>query len=258
MMTSRQREACELLSPLLKGIGARYGYPEVAVSFARTAELRVRWARGWADDGFDFSVTYPDYLDDAPAGTLADLAGACMARTVGRGGFSVPASVRAFIEDEGFHLRRRPQYIARSRTLSSDRAGLEDVAERLSDMGLDIGDTVVMWDESLRMTPRVSPAMRVVGLPKALRLSQASPDARLLMAWAGVCRARAGLVPDEERLGREIARFPGRGALEASLRSLGLRLLRWGRTDAWAGTHPSTSRTRPCVPQAPSGPWARG
>ena len=235
MMTRRQERTCERLRPLLDAAGARHGYPTVAVSFARTAELRVRWERGWADDGFDFSVTYPDYVDDAPPQALADLAEACMVRTVSLEPFRMPLSMREFLEDDGFHLRRRAQYIARSRTLSRDTAGLETWADDLRAMGLDPGDTVVMWDEGLRMTPRVSPAMRVVGLPKALRLAKLSPQATLLMAWAGVCRADPRIGDDDERLQREISRFPGRGVYESRLNEAGL-MLRWGRRGAW--THP--------------------
>lgn len=232
MMTRRQERTCERLRPLIDAAGARHGYPTVAVAFARTAELRVRWERGWADDGFDFSVTYPDYVDDAPPQALADLAEACMVRTVSLEPFRMPQSMREFLEDDGFHLRRRAQYIARSRTLSRDTAGLETWADDLRAMGLDPGDTVVMWDEGLRMTPRVSPAMRVVGLPKALRLARVSPQATLLMAWAGVCRADPRIGDDDERLQREISRFPGRGVYESRLNEAGL-MLRWGRRGAW-------------------------
>jgi len=158
----------ETLSKSFKRIGKEYGYDSVEAEFAAFKEFKVRWQRSyrWAE----FKVS--DYLMDAPAEVVDDLAATLFSKITCSGRKNGSTAMRDWVTNPAFAKYKQPVYLRRSRNLKRTHVGenhdLRESHARLVGAGLLTDDPQLhlSWaKESLsKKSAFCSVLMKVVGI----------------------------------------------------------------------------------------------
>ena len=155
------------LKESFRTVGREYGYDNVDAEFVAFKELKIKWQRSYGKAEFKVS----DYLSDAPADILDDIAKTLFSKISGSDA-EYPDAMNDWMTSREFLEEKQPVYLRRSRnltrTMRGDHRNLEDSYERLIKSGMikHDPDVHISWtrDPNVRRVGYCSVLMKVVAI----------------------------------------------------------------------------------------------
>ena len=179
--------------------GREYGYEDVEVDFVPYRDMKVRWQR--ASPWISFSVS--DYLKDAPALVLEDLARILFKKIAGEEA-DWSDRFRVYICDGGFVEKNRPVFLKRFKGVKP--AGeyrcrsLEDSIDRLMAEGLisDVDDIEFRYASGMHRVSHASIVMRTVIISDRLDSEDVPEYVLDAQVYKRICQVMEGFDACEE------------------------------------------------------------
>ena len=179
--------------------GREYGYEDVEVDFVPYRDMKVRWQR--ASPWISFSVS--DYLKDAPALVLEDLARILFKKIAGEEA-DWSDRFRVYICDGGFVEMNRPVLLKRFKGVKP--AGehrcrsLEDSIDRLMAEGLiyDVDDIEFRYASGMHRVSHASIVMRTVIISDRLDSEDVPEYVLDAQVYKRICQVMEGFDACEE------------------------------------------------------------
>lgn len=204
-------------------------FGDITAEYVRRKEFYYSWkARG---DSIHMQIS--DYMMGCPDDVLSDLCDMICRRAKGLA-WSESGRFLDYVTSDGYILRNRPTYIARSRNLIRSDSGvhhnLSDSVQRLLDSGIlsdtDVSNSYISWTrrDSRRRVGFCSTMFRLVGISAALDSPDVSEHALDYVVYHECLHLRQGYRPSH-RVHDPVFRrwersYPGWADAEAELRKL--------------------------------------
>lgn len=212
-------------------VGEKYGYKNVSVDFTAYKQFKVQWSRSY--NWIQFRVS--DYIQNAPAEILEDLASALFERISGKEGM-YSERFRAYILSPEFSQTHAHGFIKRGRYLSfideNDQKSLRASVNRLVDAGLIPEDHNLWfaWNHDTRsdMASTYSVLMRTIMVHSDLNDAEIPDEVIDYVIYNQYVHIKEGVrtfdSKEEPSVREDLKKFPNHDEMEKTLDKMCLAL----------------------------------